>query len=193
MNGTEGEIAQQIVWTWSFIIRVIEVAVLAVTAGFVCWYTIVTNNLKKETKNQTDVMIKPMVTLDIESEAFKTAPVSAFFSNTDSITLPLKNIGQGIAFNIQINIKPHEEDNLGCINTEVYKLFLETNDSVNIAIPILYEFPTYYADLFRLDHYKDLEKNIHTILEIKYIDVNKNNCFTRIKIDKFGFTINEIK
>ena len=191
MNGTEGQVAQQTIWTWPFILRCVEVFVLALTAGFVCWYTRVTNNLRKETKKQTDLLVQPLITFVHELIDEATYLKEHIY---------VKNIGKSAAINIQIHDK--------CIE---YNKFVEFN-KIHTLLPDESKQVFYY----RYDANGYLE-NVEPILDgqriitnfmkdmagpnpaigldvtISYKDIRGNDHTTIININQDAFIIKSIK
>jgi hypothetical protein len=74
-------------------IEVINTVVLFVTAVIIAWYTVETYKLRRETVRQNEINLRPYL-------------VPSFPETREGYKLEVKNIGNGTATNIRINIPP---------------------------------------------------------------------------------------
>lgn len=170
-------------------IQIIQAAILFVTAIIVYIYT-------QATKNQTDVMIKPVVMIDHNDNLFKSP--YALFHDEDRLQLPILNIGKGIAFNIEAKIQPTDVSKLNSISTESYLIALNITENNKVYFFVGEDsYLQFYAQLltpsYYQDYYRDHNEYIYSEVEIKYVDVNKNKCYTKTRIDKNGHSITQVK
>jgi len=195
MNGSELEIIRQAIETGPIWLRYAEVVALVITAGLVCWYTISTDKLRRETQRQTNVLIRPLVIMDINSNIFFNNILSPIQKEMEVIEIPLQNIGKGTAFNIKIKFIPFHNylkevesssylDGLPELNTG--SNYLEPSNSIKFYCMLLDI--KYYQE-----YYEEYGENVSSILEINYTDINLKKCKTQQKIDKNGIYISAIE
>lgn len=177
-NATEvaQEAVQQAIWTAPFILRIVEIIVLAVTAGIVCWYTIVTTALKKATEKQTEQMIQPLIVLDYKYD-------SALKAKIDQQTIKVTPIPELTLINATEN---------PALNIYIEDIYLDNGDRIKFDY-----FPIVYGkESHTLNPVLYIDDNPETVIGYP-IQRGKNNfrnpvtvclIFTDIKMNKFELT-----
>lgn len=205
MNGTEGEVAKQALWTGPFILRCLEVLVLAVTAGIVFKYTKETQRLRKSAETQIE-KAQEQTKLIYTQNDLSIRPYVVIWLDSD-YKIKIKNIGNDSALNIHFDeIEAPGGEKIVALE---HITILEKGDMINV--PFIHK--EEYEDLvsgekemenvhivdFFMDvlYYRDVEENfnsngVFSEINIIYQDVMLQTRNTKSIINANGISIIEI-
>ena len=168
-------------------LSIIQTVALLATLGVIIWYACETQKLRKETVKQTELSLRPFVTIT-QSESATYSPEKG----AETHPLLYKNIGHGPALDVEI--KPFDAEGFllktekrGLIEVGESKYLNirgegvdDTSDAFVQSVPV----PSFTP--------KALQKRnseLEIILDISYKNIEKKSYSTKVKISREGIEV----